>query len=563
LQLLGHLGTRILAYVTFAAGVVLLLSAAFPGVAERLEVLDRFMPLLAREGFHLSSVVVGTLLLGLSRGIGAGVRGAYHTTQALLLGGAILSLLKGIDVEVAALLLMLSILLRANRASFDRRGYALASARNLRWLTAIALTLVAAAGLGSLLYGPGTLLSHIDQIGHHLHSARYARALLGMAVTSLAWLAWTWYSMPAPAVELPDRAALRRAADFYARTGRTTYSYLTMLGDKYLFHSPSGRGLIQYGIRRGHLIALGDPACAEADLPEVIHGFRAFAHAYNLAPVFYQVEEGNLHHYHGAGFRLLKLGESARVHLPGFSLKGKKVERLRTALNRARRSDLTFEVLSQPLTESVWQELEVISDAWLAEKRMSELGFSLGSFKRDFLSQGPIAVVRQRERLIAFASIAQDFGHGDECGIDLMRHVSDAPPGTMDFLFTHLILHAKEAGYTWFDLGMAPLSGVGRSPWSPRDERVLKLAYELGNRFYNYKGLRRYKEKFLPQWRGMYLAYPRGRPLPVVLLDVTALITRGPSGKRARRRVSYRAAEAGRCASPRSCSAAWSSASCC
>ena len=532
LQLLGHLSTQVLAYATFAAGVVLLLSAAFPGVAERWEVLDRYMPLLAREGFHLSSVIVGTLLLGLSRGIGAGMRGAYHTTQVLLLSGAILSLLKGIDIEVAALLLMLSTLLRANRASFDRRGYALASARNLRWLGGIALTLLAAAGLGSVLYGSSTLLSHIDQIGYHLHSARYARALLGMTVTFLAWLAWTWYSMPAPAVDLPDQTALRRAADFYTRVGRTTHSYLTMLGDKYLFYASSGRALIQYGIRRGHLIALGDPACAEADLQEALHDFRTFADAYDLTPVFYQVEEANLHHYHEAGFRLLKLGETARVYLPDFTLKGKKAENLRTVLNRAQRTEMTFEVLSQPLEEGVWAELKVISDAWLAEKSMTELGFSLGSFKRDFLEWGPIAVVRHSGRLIAFASIAQDFGHREESGIDLMRHIPDTPPGTMDFLFTNLILHAREAGYTWFDLGMAPLSGVGRSPWSPRDERVLKLGYELGNRFYNYKGLRHYKEKFNPQWRGMYLAYPRGRSLPVVLMDVTALITRGQKGNR-------------------------------
>ncbi|MFD2110770.1 bifunctional lysylphosphatidylglycerol flippase/synthetase MprF [Thiorhodococcus fuscus] len=535
LRLLGHLSTQILAYATFAAGVVLLLSAAFPGVTERLAVLDRFMPLLAREGFHFSSVVVGTLLLGLSRGIGAGMRGAYHATQTLLLSGSIISLLKGIDIEVAALLLVLAMLLRANRASFDRQGYALTSARNLRWIAGVSLTLLAAAGLGSVLYGPSTLLSHLDQFDHHLHSARYARALLGMAVTFLAWLAWTWYSMPKPAVDLPDRTALERAADFYTGVGHTTYSYLTMLGDKYLFYSPSGKGLIQYGIRRGHLIALGDPACDEADLQETIYAFRSFADAYDLAPVFYQVEEGHLHHYHEAGFRLLKLGESAHVSLADFTLKGKKVEQLRTVLNRAKRTEMTFEVLSQPLDEIVWDELQTISDVWLAEKHMAELGFSLGSFKRDFLAWGPIAVVRQGGALVAFASIAQDFGHHDALGIDLMRHVPNAPSGTMDFLFTNLILHAQEAGYRWFDLGMAPLSGVGRSPWSPRDERVLKLAYELGNRFYNYKGLRQYKEKFNPQWRSMYLAYPRGRPLPVVLMDITALITRGQRGKRAGR----------------------------
>jgi phosphatidylglycerol lysyltransferase len=97
----------------------------------------------------------------------------------------------------------------------------------------------------------------------------------------------------------------------------------------------------------------------------------------------------------------------------------------------------------------------------------------------------------------------------------------------MDYLFVSLMLHAQQAGYRWFNLGMAPLSGVGKSPWSPRDERLLKLIYQFGDRFYNYQGLRNYKEKFRPEWRGMYLAYPRGHALAPVLFDVTALITGG------------------------------------
>jgi phosphatidylglycerol lysyltransferase len=158
---------------------------------------------------------------------------------------------------------------------------------------------------------------------------------------------------------------------------------------------------------------------------------------------------------------------------------------------------------------------------------MAEIGFSLGSFDRAYLAQSPIAVVRQDGGIIAFASLTDDFGRGQECGIDLMRHLTDIPNGVMDFLFVNLLQQAQARDYRWFDLGMAPLSGVGRSPWSPRDERLLKLVYEFGNRFYNYKGLRRYKEKFRPHWRGMYLAYPRGHALAPILLDVTALITGG------------------------------------
>jgi phosphatidylglycerol lysyltransferase len=135
--------------------------------------------------------------------------------------------------------------------------------------------------------------------------------------------------------------------------------------------------------------------------------------------------------------------------------------------------------------------------------------------------------VRQEQRIIAFASIIDDFGRNIDYSIDLMRHLPTAPQGTMDYLFVKLILHAQADGYRWFDLGMAPLSGVGASPWSHREERLLRLVYRFGDRFYNYAGLRHYKEKYRPEWRGMYLAYPAEHALAPVLFDVTTLITGG------------------------------------
>jgi phosphatidylglycerol lysyltransferase len=371
------------------------------------------------------------------------------------------------------------------------------------------------------------MLSVISQFDYYLPAASYARALLAMSLSFLAWLGWTWYAMPRPAVTLPTAAELQEARQFYSDVACTTYSYLSLMGDKYFYWTDDRNSLIQYGSKRNHLIALGDPACTAADLPRAIQQFRDYAADYDLSPVFYQVEEVNLHHYHDAGFRLLKLGESARVQLQTFTLQGKKGLKMRQALNRGERDRLQFELLEQPLGEATWKQLRAISNAWLGEKKLAEIGFSLGCFDRDYLSRGPVAVIRIADRIIAFASVTEDFGHRQEFGIDLMRHASGAPHGAMDFLFVCLLRHAHQAGYQWFDLGMAPLSGVGQSSWSPRDERLLRLVYRFGDRFYNYQGLRHYKEKFQPQWRGMYLAYPRGHALAPVLLDLTALITGG------------------------------------
>jgi phosphatidylglycerol lysyltransferase len=134
LHLLSALGVRVLSALTFIAGAALLLSAVFPTLAERAALLETYAPLAAIEGSHLLSVVTGVLLIGLSRGIASQVRSAYRLAMGLLLAGVLFSLLRGIHVEVALFLLLVTGLLRLRKQDFYRVAYPLRSLRNLYWL---------------------------------------------------------------------------------------------------------------------------------------------------------------------------------------------------------------------------------------------------------------------------------------------------------------------------------------------------------------------------------------------------------------------------------------------
>jgi phosphatidylglycerol lysyltransferase len=100
----------------------------------------------------------------------------------------------------------------------------------------------------------------------------------------------------------------------------------------------------------------------------------------------------------------------------------------------------------------------------------------------------------------------------------------------MDYLFTRLILWGKEEGYAWFNLGMAPLAGLQNRPLAPVWNRLGALLFTHGEHFYNFQGLRDYKEKFSPVWEPRYLASPGGLVLPVILSNLTALISGGLKG---------------------------------
>src|SRR6185437_12672353 len=138
-----------------------------------------------------------------------------------------------------------------------------------------------------------------------------------------------------------------------------------------------------------------------------------------------------------------------------------------------------------------------------------EKGFSLGYFKREYIRQFPAALPKQEGKTIAFATVLRA-AEKEELSVDLIRFALDAPGGAMDFLLTQLMLRGHEEGYRWFNLGMAPLAGVEAHPLAPTWNRVAEIVFRHGEHFYNFQGLREYKDKFDPVWEPKFLASPGG-----------------------------------------------------
>ena len=104
----------------------------------------------------------------------------------------------------------------------------------------------------------------------------------------------------------------------------------------------------------------------------------------------------------------------------------------------------------------------------------------------------------------------------------------------MECLIVELMLWGKSEGYRWFNLGMSPFAGMPEHALAPLRSRVGALAYRYGEEFYNFQGIRAFKEKFHPNWQLRYLASPGGFALAGVLTNVAALVSRGMKGVLAR-----------------------------
>lgn len=274
---------------------------------------------------------------------------------------------------------------------------------------------------------------------------------------------------------------------------------------------------------------MGDPVGSRQEQEELIWQFREFCHAQGGWPVFYQVRSDMLPCYLDQGLSLLKLGEEGRVFLPDFSLEGSRFKEERHILRRLEGEGNEFEIVPTEAVPSVLPQLRRISDEWLAAKNTREKRFSLGRFDEEYLRHFPHAVVRHGSEILAFATLWAG-AEREEMSIDLMRYSGNAPKGVMDFLFLHLILLAKDSGYRWFNLGMAPLAGFERRSLAPLWSRMGAFIFEHAEHFYNFQGVRRYKAKFNPIWEPCYLASPSGLAMPRILANVSTLIAGGTTG---------------------------------
>ena len=516
----------LLATFTFLSGVVLLFSNATPAAAGRLALLDRVLPLGIIEASNFLTSVLGAALLLLSQGLARRLDTAYFWTagaMALGIGGA---LLKGVDVEEAAVLAGVLFLLWRARAAFDRRGAFFDTRFSAGWIVAVVGALGASIWLGLFAF------KHIEyrnelwwQFELHGEASRFLRASVGAAIMLLLF-AVARLLAPAPhEVEPPSAADLDDASAIIA-AHPALYGNLVFLRDKAILFDDQRRGFIMYGVQGRTWVALGDPIGPPDRASTLVRTFLERCDDYGGVPVFYEVDKAHLHRYADFGLTFVKLGEEASVDLETFTLEGGRNARLRQALRHLDKAGAAFRIIERDRVPESIERLKRVSDDWLQAKAGGEKGFSLGFFDPDYLSRFPMAVVERGGEIVAFANV-WSAGGGAEMSVDLMRYSTDAPREVMESLFVHLMVWAKSQGGRRFVLGMAPLSGFEQSPVAPLWNRFGAFLYQHGGTLYNFQGLRAYKEKFHPQWEPKYLVYPGGLRLPHILADISALVAGG------------------------------------
>ncbi len=514
--------------IVLFSGAVMLISSATPALASRMQTLEQFVPIAILETSHIASAIFGLFLFVLGRGLMKGYRYSYRTALALLLGGAVGSMLKGLDYEEAIIFVITAAVLWTHAELFTLPSRKGGTAVAILAPIILAISIFSAAGLASYdgeQFSSTFWFNFPSSFSHSFEGAGFLRILSVLLLFGLLIAIYLVMRIP-HRYSPPSRQEIDRALALHERLGTGTTALMAANADKSILFLHD-KGFCLYRTIGRYVVIFSDPTIEHGTERKCLSAMLQRAAELDRTLVFYQLSAHWLPVLHDFGYSFFKLGEEGFVDLAQFNIQGNKGKAMRNVLNRFRNDGYTFVVLPAAEVPQHIPELEAVSHDWLRSKRARERQFSIGSFDATYLSSFPCAVVRDSTgKAVAFANVLLG-PHQEEFSVDLMRYTSDCPNGVMDLLFLQLFEWGKEQGYRTFNLGMAPLATVGEIRQARLGERLANILFQYGEHWYNFRGIRLFKQKFDPRWVPRYLAYPAFWMWPQVIVNIAALIAGG------------------------------------
>ncbi len=532
---------RFVPYLIGFMGLINLASAIWPRHRTTLRALGSWLPLEVTQRSRPLMLFAGLALLQVTRNLSRRKELAWYVATIALAVSLLLHITRALDLHhslVAGLLLIYLLY-------FRRRFYARSDPALMR----LGLTMVPVLGLIVFLYGyiglahmrgeftwdpDATPLNEAFQSGILIrepnvdplttHAARFLGSL-----QIAGWIArlYLLVLLLRPVI-LRSRleASPEAIRPIFERHSRKSLSAFAIQSDKHHLLVDGNRSLIAYATQGSVALACGDPLAPEESFATSVREYLQFCQKNGWIPCIYEAAEDRLPTYHSLGLRSLKIAEEAVLDLKEFGLAGNKRANLRAMVNKVLKSGMSIRAYDRKHAPdpAIDEQLEAISQEWLAEKALGEMGFTLGRFSLEALEQVPVFLASVGEHVEAFCSWLP-YRNGHAVVLDLMRKRKEAIAGTMDLLLAYSLLQLKESGISEASLGNAPLANVSQIR-GPLDKGVA-LLFENMNSFYGYKNLFQFKKKFAPLWEGRYLVYPTGTDLPRVAYALTGVHSSG------------------------------------
>jgi lysyl-tRNA synthetase class 2 len=525
---------KLLACAAAVVGVIGVVSALTPEMANRVEIVQGILPPGWPEAARVVTVSFGVGLIWLSRSLARRRRRAWQLAVAVVVASAVAHLAKGLDFEEATISLLLLVALVRGRRRFDVPGDP-ASVRPL-------------LGLGAALAAIAAVVGGAELRGIEL-SPRTGDALLGLGLVfgGVALYFWLRPFGHAVAQTVGERRMARSLVENY---GSDSLSFFALRRDKSYLFSPSRRAFLAYRVVAGTVLVSGDPVGDEAEIDPLLAelGRVSRAHGWRLAVV--GASEEHLDRYRRLGLKPVAIGEEAVLRPQAFSLEGRAIRKVRQSVSRLRKAGYSFRIVAaEELGPALESELDAVSAAW--RRGQPERGFSMAI--DDLNVPGTLLALAEDAdgRIGGFLHLAPSPQAGSVGGgwsLSAMRRRPDSPNGLMEFLVVETLAWAREAEASELSLNFCALTdflALDRTRTPVR--RLVRRGLLLADNVFQLERLYLFNRKFFPEWRRRYICVERFTDLPAVglaYLHAESLLV--PPGPWTRRRESRRRLATGR-----------------
>jgi phosphatidylglycerol lysyltransferase len=285
--------------------------------------------------------------------------------------------------------------------------------------------------------------------------------------------------------------------------------------DKLYYFDKTGEAGLAFHVSAGVALVVGNPFGNPKRHKVLLASFIELCFVNDWLPSFVHVSDRFAKLYAKEGLQLQKIGEEAVVDLSEWATtqSGKKGKHFREIRNRFTKLGYRVEIVEPPFSGEMLSRLNEISEQWLEKPGREERGFMLGYHDDTYFQQGPLAIVYdQVEQIQGFLNLVPTFIPG-AANYDLLRCSDRAPGNCNDFLLMRVFDMLTERGVKTFNLGLSPLAGLNDEDRSEENTLIgnaLRFVYSNGDRLYSFSGLRRFKDKYRPDWQDRYIAYPGG-----------------------------------------------------
>lgn len=298
----------------------------------------------------------------------------------------------------------------------------------------------------------------------------------------------------------------------------------TWAGNRYWF-TPNGSHAVAFREHAGVAVTLGEPIGPIRGRVDAARAFATHCDDRGLTPTFYAVKP----HFaqalgESAAWARVTVGEDTLLDPATFTMTGKRWQDVRSSINRAHRSGVqAVWTRWRDLSFGVRTQVVAISEEWVAQRRLPEMGFTLGGLEE--LQDDEVALMLAlgpEQRVEGVTSWLPTYHEGTVVGwtLDFMRRRPDGMNGVMEFLIASTVLSARQQGVEFVSLSVAPLVTSTPAERTPLDRLLSRLAAVL-EPVYGFSSLAAFKAKFHPRHEPVVMAYPDGVALPAITLALT------------------------------------------